>query len=144
MRGLKILWVALLGGLAWGCTLKYPMVGSYYKESLTGKADYNPFSGTSQLQLADRAQKLRCEGNTYASYAPLFTLSGAGYGGEGELKCSDGRIFKVQWETLSWSSGYGVGRDQNGDRISFVFGMEREQAEGFLKKELPVILKQRR
>jgi hypothetical protein len=47
----------------------------------------------------------------------------------------------VQWETLSWATGYGVGQDQNGDRMTFVFGMEQEQAEDFLKKELPVILK---
>ncbi len=141
MRPLRVLFIALLWGLASGCTMKYPMVGAYYKESLTGKADYNPFSGTSQIQLEDRAQKVRCEGNTHGSYAPLFTLGGAGYGGEGELRCSDGRLFKVRWETLSWATGYGVGRDQNGDRMTFVFGMEPEQAEGFLKQELPAILK---
>lgn len=141
MRPIGILFIAVLGGLSSGCTMKLPMVGSYYKEALTGKADYNPFSGTSQIQLEDRAQKIRCEGNSYGSYAPLLTLSGAGYGGEGELKCSDGRFFKVRWETLSWSTGYGVGQDQNGDRMTFVFGMEREQAESFLQKELPAILK---
>jgi len=144
MRQVGILFIAMLWSLASGCTMKLPMVGSYYKEALTGQADYNLFSGTSQLQLEDRARKVRCEGNTHGSYAPLFTLSGAGYGGEGELKCSDGRFFKVRWETLSWSTGYGVGRDQNGDRMTFVFGMEPEQAESFLQQELPAILKRSR
>ncbi|MBI2211570.1 MAG: hypothetical protein HYV05_07865 [Deltaproteobacteria bacterium] len=144
MRQVGILFIALLWGLASGCAMKLPMVGSYYKEALTGQADYNPFSGTSQIQIGDRARKVRCEGNTHGSYAPLLTLSGAGYGGEGEIRCSDGRLFKVRWETLSWATGYGVGRDQNGDRMTFVFGMEQEQAEDFLKKELPVILKRSR
>ncbi len=144
MRQVGVLFIAFLWVLASGCTMKLPMAGSYYKEALSGKADYNPFSGTSQIQLEDRAQKLRCEGDTYATHAPLFTLSGAGYGGEGELKCSDGRFFKVRWETLSWATGYGVGQDQNGDRMTFVFGMEQEQAEDFLQKELPVILKRSR
>ena len=144
MRQVGILLVAMLWGLASGCAMKLPMVGAYYKEALTGKADYNLFSGTSQIQIEDRDRKVRCEGNTHGSYAPLLTLSGAGYGGEGEIQCSDGRLFKIRWETLSWATGYGVGRDQNGDRLTFVFGMEQEQAEDFLKKELPVILKRSR
>ena len=141
MRRLRVLFFVVLWGFSSGCAMKLPMVGAYYKEALTGKADYNLFSGTSQIQLEDRARRVRCEGNTYGSYAPLLTLSGAGYGGEGEIKCSDGRLFKIRWETLSWATGYGVGQDQNGDRMTFVFGMEQEQAEDFLKKELPAILK---
>ena len=117
------------------------MVGSYYKEALVGTADHNPFNGTSRIQLEDRARKVRCEGNTYATYAPLFTLSGAGYGGEGELRCSDGKLFKVQWATLSWGTGYGFGYDQNRDQITFVYGMDESNAENFLQKELSAILK---
>ena len=141
MKRIGILFIVILWGLSSGCAMKFPMVGSYYKEALTGKADYNPFSGTSQIQLEDRAQKVRCEGNPYGSSAPLFTLSGAGYGGDGELKCSDGKIFKLQWATLSWGTGYGVGRDQEGGRMTFVYGLEKNEAENFLQQELPVILK---
>lgn len=131
----------VLWGLLSGC-VKFPIIGSYYnKEPLIGTANYNPFSGTSYIQVDGRVRKVRCEGNTYGTYAPLFTLHGAGHGGEGELKCDDGNIFKVQWATLSWSTGYGVGHDQNGDRMTFVYGMDEKDAENFLQKELPVILK---
>lgn len=140
MKQLRILCVALLWGLSSGC-MKFPIVGSYYKEGLIGTVDHNPFSGTSYIQIDGRVRKVRCEGDTYATHAPLFTLRGAGYGGEGELKCSDGRNFKVRWESLSWGTGYGVGHDQNGDRMTFVYGMDEKEAENFLAKELPIVLK---
>lgn len=141
MKQVPILSIAALWGLLSGC-VKFPVVGSYYnKEVLIGTADHNPFSGTSYAQVEGRLHKVRCEGNTYATYAPLFSLNGAGYGGEGELKCSDGKLFKVQWATLSWGRGYGVGHDQNGDRLTLVYGMNEGEAENFLKKELPIILK---
>ncbi|MBI2988358.1 MAG: hypothetical protein HYY45_16445 [Deltaproteobacteria bacterium] len=141
MKRLRILCVVIFWGLSSGCT-KFPIVGSYYyKDALIGTADYNLFSGTSHIRVGDRARKVRCEGDSYGTYAPLFTLSGAGHGGEAELRCSDGRIFRIQWATLSWATGYGVGRDQHGDRITLVYGMSEEEAENFLLKELPVILK---
>lgn len=141
MKQALILSIVALWGLLSGC-VKFPVVGSYYnKEVLIGTADHNPFSGTSYIQVDGRIRKVRCEGNSYATYAPLFTLSGAGYGGEGELKCSDGKLFKVQWATLSWGRGYGVGHDQDGDRLALVYGMDENDAESFLKKELSAILK---
>lgn len=137
----RIIGLVVLGlcGVLPGC-MKFPVVGSYYKQALMGTADYNPFSGTSYIQIDGKGQKVRCAGNTYGTYAPLFTLSGAGYGGEGELKCNDGKFFKVQWATLSWGTGYGVGRDQNGDRMTFVYGMDESEGQNFLLKELPAIL----
>jgi len=124
-----------------GCR-QFPVVGSYYnKEVLIGTVDHKLFSGTSYFQIDGRSRKVHCEGNSYATYAPLFTLSGAGYGGEGELKCDDGRIFKVDWAALSWGTGYAVGRDQHGDRLTVVYGMNENDAENFLQKELPAILK---
>ena len=141
MKRVMVLTVVVFWGFFSGC-MKYPIVGSYYyKDVLIGTADYNPFSGASYVQVEGRLRKVRCEGNAYGTYAPLFTLNGAGHGGEGELRCNDGRIFKVQWATISWSTGYGTGRDQNGDRLTFVYGMEEGEAENFLKKELPVLLK---
>ena len=141
MKRARILSFMVLGGLLSAC-VRFPIVGSYYyKDVLLGTADYNPFSGTSYIQVDSRVHKVRCEGDSHGSYAPLFSLHGAGYGGEGELKCSDGRIFRVQWATLSWGTGYGVGRDQDGGRMTFVYGMEENEAENFLQKELPVILK---
>lgn len=140
MKQEKVLLFVVLWGLFSGC-VKYPVVGSYYnKEVLIGTVDHKLFSGTSYAQVEGQLHKVRCEGNTYATYAPLFTLSGAGYGGDGELSCSDGRIFKIQWETLTWGTGYGTGRDQHGDRITFVYGMEESAAKNFLQKELPIIL----
>jgi len=136
-----VLCVAVACAFLSGC-VKFPIFGSYYyRDVLVGTADYNPFSGTSYIQVDSRVHKVRCEGNSHGSYAPLFSLHGAGYGGEGELKCSDGRIFRVQWATLSWGTGYGVGRDRDGGRMTFVYGMEENEAENFLQKELPVILK---
>lgn len=141
MKRVMVLSVLFLWGLFSGC-IKYPVVGSYYnKEVLIGTADHRVFSGTSYFQVDGRSRKVHCEGDSYATYAPLITLSGAGYGGEGELKCSDGINFKVRWESLSWGTGYGVGKDQHGDRITFVYGMEQGEAEDFLQKGLPAILK---
>lgn len=141
MKRVMVLFVVLLWGLFSGC-MKYPVVGSYYnKEVLIGTADHRVFSGTSHFQVDGRSRKVHCEGDSYATYAPLFTLSGAGYGGEGELKCSDGINFKVRWESLSWGTGYGVGNDQHGERMTFVYGMEQGEAEDFLQKGLPAILK---
>ena len=141
MKRVMVLSIMFLWGLFSGC-LKYPVVGSYYnKEVLIGTADHRVFSGTSYFQVDGRSRKVHCEGNSYATYAPLFTLSGAGYGGKGELKCDDGRIFQVDWAALSWGTGYAVGRDQHGDRLTVVYGMEEGEAENFLKKELPVLLK---
>ena len=141
MKRVMALSVLSLWGLFSGC-VKFPVVGSYYnKEVLIGTADHNPFSGTSYIQVDGQIRKVRCEGNTYATYAPLFTLRGAGYGGEGELKCDDGKLFRVQWASLSWGTGYAVGHDQNGERLTVVYGMDEGEAENFLKKELPGILK---
>ncbi|TAJ90334.1 hypothetical protein EPO44_14910 [bacterium] len=141
MKRVMALSVVVLWGLLSGC-VKFPIVGSYYnKETLIGMADYNPFSGTSYIQVDGRIRKVRYEGNSYGTYAPLLTLNGSGQGGQAELQCSDGRIFKVQWASLSWGTGYGVGRDQNGDRLTLVYGMDEGEAENFLKKELPIILK---
>lgn len=141
MKRVMVLSVVLLWGLFSGC-MKYSVVGSYYnKEVLIGTADHRPFSGTSYFQADGRSRKVHCEGDSYATYAPLITLSGVGYGGEGELRCSDGRNFKVRWESLSWGTGYGAGNDQHGERMTFVYGMSENEAENFLQKELPAILK---
>lgn len=140
MKRVMVLSVLVLWGFFSGC-MKFSIHGSYYyKDVLTGSADYNLLSGTSHLQIEGRLRKVRCEGNSHGTHAPLVTVTGAGYGGEGELRCSDGRLFKVEWASVSWLTGYGVGHDRHGDRMTFVYGMDESEAEKFLLKELPAIL----
>ena len=140
MRRIAILFAVVVCGLLSGC-VKFSMVGSRYKEVFIGTADYNPFNGTSYIQVDSRVSKVRCEGNSYGTHAPLFSLNGVGHGGKAELTCDDGRIIEAQWESMSWSTGYVIGQDQHGDRYTFVYGMNEIEATEFMKKKLPALLR---
>lgn len=129
-----LLSLGTLCGLVSGC-VNFPVFGSYGKNIFAGTARHNIASGTSHFQVDARVGKMRCEGDSYATYAPLFTLSGSGYGGEGELKCNDGNVFKIRWESTSWSKGFGIGLDRNRGRLFFVYGMDEAEANEFIAKE---------
>ena len=124
--------LALCGALS-GC-VSFPMVGSYGKNHFNGTARYNTMSGTSHIRLDGKT--MRCEGDSYATYAPLLTLSGAGYGGKGELRCDDENFFRVRWESTSWGKGFGIALDRNHDKFLFVYGMDDAEAKEFITKEL--------
>ena len=130
-----LIFCIMLFGLLAGC-MSFPMVGSYGKNSFQGTARYNTLSGTSRILLEGATTKMRCEGDSYATYAPLLTLSGAGYGGKGELRCDDGNFFRVRWESTSWGKGFGIALDQNRDKFFFVYGMDDAEAKEFITKEL--------
>jgi len=130
-----LLSLGTLCGLVSGC-VNFPVFGSYGNNIFAGTARHNIFSGTSYFQVDSRVTQMHCEGDSYATYAPLFTLSGAGYGGEGELRCKDGNVFKVRWESTSWRRGFGIGLDQNRNKLFFVYGMDEVEAKEFMTREL--------
>ena len=52
--------------------------------------------------------------------------------GHGILACDDGQRATIQFIGLSAVSGYGTGTSSNGGRVSFTYGMDRQQSARYL------------
>jgi S1-C subfamily serine protease len=89
-----------------------------YTGSATGYADR---SGTIELS---NAKGNRCSGN-FAYYTGIQA-------GHGLISCSDGQTATIRFIGLSALSGYGSGTSSTGNRVSFTYGLSREQSAAYL------------
>lgn len=53
-------------------------------------------------------------------------------GGDGIIRCDDGKSANISFVSVSNTSGYGVGTSDQGDRVLFVYGMDREEGRQYL------------
>jgi len=85
---------------------------------LRGKG-YPANRGGGAFVLSDPNGRFICDGKTAA--ATIFPNPGvcAGEGGEGLLRCSDGREIPLRWESISCRSWKGSGIDAQGNRLEF-------------------------
>lgn len=99
----------------------YGVVGDpddLYTGTATGYVDR---SGTIELT---NAKGNRCSGD-FAYYAGIRA-------GHGLIACNDGQTATIRFVGLSSISGYGSGTSSTGNRVSFTYGLSREQSTLYL------------
>jgi S1-C subfamily serine protease len=123
-----------------GCTVTYPVVGKAddYKEVLVGEITADLMTGTSSIRASAQNTGFSCRGSSRVLHIPASNYLIPGYckgqKGDADLRCTDGREIKADWEALSCKRGFGMGHDQNGVRFSFTFGMKQEEALAHIDK----------
>lgn len=117
--------VLLLAGcfLLCGCGIKYKAMGVFpdSNETFTAEVDQNIVSGVAHVT-AFNDDGLRCTGTSRVTYYPSNAFSCTGQRGDMELVCTDGRNVYVRWQAESCTSGFGSGKDSEGNRVVIAFG----------------------
>jgi S1-C subfamily serine protease len=121
----------------------YPVVGWFhsYNEVLRGQIYEPPFSpGETRVFFKGQITNVTCEGNTYVTYVPKNRLqvNCRGMKGEGHLTCDDGRVFEGSWRATACGKGVGKAYDQNGNKVSFVYGMDDKEGSLYIKSLLTI------
>jgi hypothetical protein len=137
----KAIWlfVPVLLLFSQGC-VTYPVVGSFdgYNETFKGTVTASLFTGTSNIRIEGVDGTTNARGSSWVTFmAP--TMNCEGTKGDVLLTFSDGRVVNAEFHCLSCSSGWGSGKDQNGNVFRFTFGMSDEEAEQFIEKARSVV-----
>lgn len=85
---------------------------------MRGKA-YPGSNGGGRFVLSDRAGVLTCDGLANPPKASMSAGSCEGERGNGEMRCSDGRVVNFEWQASSCRSMRGSGIDVQGNRLDF-------------------------
>jgi hypothetical protein len=103
------------------CAFGYQARGSLgdVPGELHGKG-YPGNSGGGRFVLGDRSGSLTCDGEALPPAGSPNPGSCAGEGGEGTLRCSDGREMNFTWQAITCRSLRGSGVDSRGNRLEFV------------------------
>lgn len=119
-----------------GCSVKYKAIGSFddYNEVFIGDVDHNLLTGSAYIVAETKNSKIKCEGQSYVTYIPPFSLGCAGQRGKAPLRCTDGRRLTIDWVAKSCTTGIGEGTDQNGATFRLAFGLDEEVAKAELAK----------
>ncbi len=137
MRTLKIVaMLSLTVFLLAGCSAKYKAVGSFndYNEVFVGEVDHNLLTGSAYIIAETKNSKIKCEGQSYVTHIPPFSLGCAGQRGKATLRCTDGRRLSIDWLAKSCTVGFGEGTDQNGATFRLIFGLDEDEAKAELAK----------
>lgn len=120
MRSRIYLLSLCLPGLIAGCSYGYRATANLSDggPTLTGKADLKN-SGGGHFNLASRDNALMCDGHAEPPDTTSQQSGCAGEAGHGELRCSDGRVFRLTWKAITCRSFEGTGRDEAGRSIHF-------------------------
>lgn len=122
---MRLLLLILLGSMCLtGCSIKYKGMGYFpdTQERFDADIDHNAVAGVARVT-ADNGQGVTCRGTSRITYIPPMQVFGcAGQKGKIDLVCSDGREINVDWQAESCTSGYGSGKDSDGNRIVMAFG----------------------
>lgn len=146
MRKIYMLCILFLWILFAGCSVKYPVVGSFnnYNEVFKGQVDSNLLTGTSYIEVNGQVTNVKCLGNSTVTYIPPISYIlpvCQGQRGIAMLRCDDGRIVDAHWIAQSCTSGIGSGYDQKGNKFTFTFGMAEAEAQQYIQKELKIASK---
>lgn len=120
-----------------GCSVTYPAIGIYeeYNEVLYGQVKADLLVGGSTFNLQGKISGLNCDGYSTITYIPPFGAC-AGQRGNVYAKCSGGRQLKGEWQALTCTKGFGEGIDNQGNKLSFTFGMTEDEAQEKIKEQL--------
>jgi len=141
MNRASILITLLMWMWSIGCTVKYPVVGSFsdFNEVFRGQVDSNLLTGTSHIEIEAQVTKFKCSGISSVTYIPPISYIVPvceGQRGIADLRCGDSRIVRADWIALSCKKGFGSGFDQMGNKFTFSFGMTESEAQQYVEKEL--------
>lgn len=114
-----ILLFCLLGQIA-SCSYGYRATGKISDEALVlkGKADLRN-SGGGSFTLSSLGNELMCEGHAETPESGFPSPGCAGEAGKGRMRCSDGRIFILDWKAITCRAFEGGGQDQKGNTVHF-------------------------
>jgi len=143
MKKILIFFISTIWILSMGCSVKYPVIGSFsnYNEVFKGQVDSNLLTGTSYIEVNAQVTNVKCFGNSSVTYIPPISYIlpvCRGQRGIAMLRCDDGRIVDSHWIAQSCTSGFGSGYDQKGNRFTFTFGMTETEAKAYIDKELTI------
>lgn len=136
MKSLLAFLLCLALALASGCA-NYSAVAKFtgYNEVLRGTVHHNLLAGTGQIQVAGEVSGMQCQGNSWVTYVPP-SGSCVGQQGKALLTCTDGRVVDCDWIATGCTTGWGAGRDQQGNTLVFAFGMNEQQAQIIVNREM--------
>jgi len=115
MNRFSILIILLVWVSSIGCSVKYPVVGSFsnHNEVFKGQVDSNLLTGTSYIEVNGQVTKVKCSGNSNVTYIPPISYVlpvCQGQRGVAMLRCDDGRIVEGRWTAQSCTSNMGSRR----------------------------------
>ncbi len=116
-----------------GCAFQYPVVGKFdnYNEMFKGTVYHNAMTGTARIEGELVESHIKGEGFSRVVYVPAFS-TGGGQEGIAEINFDDGRTVSATWHSITLTTGFGRGADQQGHRFRFVFGMSDQKANDYL------------
>jgi S1-C subfamily serine protease len=137
----RLLVSALLISVLTGCSIKYKAVGKFvnHNEVFVGDIDHDMIAGQADIVLRGENSGLFCRGQSYVTYIPPFALGCSGQRGKADLSCEDGRTAELDWLAKSCTTGYGRGKDSEGNKFVFSFGENEQEARNYVTKTLPEV-----
>jgi S1-C subfamily serine protease len=98
--------------------------------------------GQSVIELLGQVSGMKCYGSSYATNIPSHMVNCKGLEGDAEVSCDDGRIIAGKWRAIACRKGVGKGIDQNGNRLTFVYGMSDIEAQNYIKRLMQLTSRQ--
>ena len=137
-RTLTHLFVVTTVLLLSACTVRYEVAGKFadHNEVFRGNIIHDLAAGQAQIEATGQVTGLKCSGHSWVTYKP-FGGGCAGQRGEARLDCDDGRLIRADWHADSCTTGFGEGRDENGARFVFAFGLTAEEAQAYVDRQMP-------
>ena len=111
-----------------------------YNEILRGTTATDRHLGLHYFDLKGLVSGIRCIGHGRVTQMPADAEPGVrceGIGGVSTLTCTDGRTVETEYKIEpDCSVGWGLGTDQYGNTLSFVYGLPEERAEEVVRREM--------
>jgi len=112
----------------------YKVIGSFdsYNEVFVGTIT-TTLNGTAYIEIQGQISGTTCSGRSYVieNYRNC-----KGDKSKARLNCDDGRIINANSESITCGHGFAEGYDQQGNRLSFSYGMKGYEAKVVLEREL--------
>ncbi len=104
-----------------GCAAGYQARGSLdgVAGEMRGRGFPDNLRGGGRFVLADRDGRLTCEGMALPPNHAAEPGNCIGEMGEGDVRCSDGRMIPITWRAITCRSWQGTGVDAAGNRLEF-------------------------
>ena len=94
----------------------------------------DPYKGDNgELSMSNGKGKV-CTGTYYYANSDLSTnrYKIISLGGVAAVRCNDGTSAKLEFRSITRSSGWGIGKSSDGKRVHFTYGMGEEEAKMYL------------
>lgn len=130
MRAKSFAILLVVASLLGGCAVTRKVVGEaagysdlYYGEVVMDMA------GSATMKVTSRMTGVTCSGTARLTHYGVSKFSCAGQGGKFRTLCTDGRQINGIYDVETCDSGFGEGKDQDGNAFTFAFGLEEKEAE---------------